>query len=274
PDRGGLGGTLCCRTAWSHTGEFRRTRVAPVRSTGELETRRCAGPDSDRVGAARVNLTVSLAGHTNVWRFRGSRQLEAWLASRPWLDRGGVRVVRVALGANVQEFADAAVRAIRAEDGGRSHLRPQRLEPGRLTEGLEAAVAEALELPPRLGRRAYLDQVAHLMTIRPLVFLADAVRTRNGVMLADSAATIIEELAKVKATSRVTVPLFDDAEGLPAADSLDFSTGAPVHATLEEAEARLWSAYLHARIAWEAAGNLERARRWDLDASVGSLPAG
>src|SRR5262249_46761278 len=147
-----------------------------------------------------------------------------------------------------------------------------------LAEGLEAAIGDVLELTKQIRRREWLERGAELISIRPMVFFADAVNAPNSVALADSASTLVEELAKLGSAYPVAVILFEGPEEARDADDLDFRIGGPIHATLdaedELADARLWPAYLHARLAWEAAGELERARRWDTTRAIAALPCG
>jgi hypothetical protein len=211
-----------------------------------------------------VNLPVRLAGHTATWRFRDSDDLDAWLAGQPWRQQGGVKVLRIAAAELAPELAAAIARAVRGSDDV-GDVRVRALSTAALAAGLRTAVGESLELPGGTDRREYLRLLARELGT-PTVFVAEPAEWPAGAALLHDADELSEEVARSPSAPAVTFVLLDTPERPLSGLAADLATGRPVDSLFRLASGPdlvLWRAYVHARLAWEAAGDLARAKRAD-----------
>jgi hypothetical protein len=224
-----------------------------------------------------MNMLVTLAGVPFSWRFRDSQPLDAWLLEQSWVGRNEVRVVRVRE-AFVGEMVEALRRAVRAADDGLSGVRVREADPDRLESGLLGAIGSSLELPATLARPAALRATAERLAGPPTVFLVapleeeegapgrtmSEAQARFGPHLFGEAVEWADQMNKLAA--RVTVILLDTPRSRLTAKAFDLSVGLPADCLLAdpgESIERLWRAYVHMRLAWEAAGDPGRAADWD-----------
>jgi hypothetical protein len=216
-----------------------------------------------------VNLLVTLAGVPFSWRFRDSRPLDSWLEEQPWMLRNEARVVRVRAGFT-SETVEALRRAVRAADDGLSGVRVREADLDRLESGLLAAIASSLELPATLARPAALRATAERLAGAPTVFLVPPPEEESealssfGPHLFGEAVEWAEQMGK--SGVRLTVVLLDTPRSRLANKCFDLSVGLPADCLLgdlSESDERLWRAYVHLRLAWEAAGDPGRALHWD-----------
>jgi hypothetical protein len=217
-------------------------------------------------------LTITLAGHTADWRFRDSAALDAWLASAPWQNRSEVRVVRVSAAELAPVFMEALTQAVRKHDNGRSGVAFHALGVGPLTGGLPAALAELLEVPGGLNRFEMMQQTARALSGRPGVILVPPAREPR-LRLLEEATDWLDRLRRANPAVQVAMLLLDTPRQRLAGRVFDLSVGLPVDRLLGGATnaGGLWRGYLHYRLAWESAGDLERAQAAE---GARSLPAG
>jgi hypothetical protein len=205
-------------------------------------------------------LTITLAGHTADWRFRDSAALDAWLASAPWQNRSEVRVVRVSSPELAPVFMAALTRAVRGHDAGRSGVAFHEVGVGQLAAGLPAALAELLEVPGGLNRFEMMRQTARALAGRPGVILVPPTGEPGTGQLAQ-ATDWLDRLRRADPAVQVAMLLLDTPRERLAGKVFDLSVGLPVDRLLSGGGSAgvLWRGYLHHRLAWESAGDLERA---------------
>jgi hypothetical protein len=219
-----------------------------------------------------VNLTVTVAEHSAEWRFRDSARLEAWLATRPWLSRNEARWLRVSAPHYAAGFLARVRRTIRGHDDGASGVSFAEVRPEPLADGLAAALADALEVPPA-GRHELFGRLAERLTEQPTVFLVPP-PPGGRLQPLEEVSECLERLGKGPAAARVLLVLVDTPRQRMAGAGFDLSVGLPAGGLLAAgpSEEPLWRAYLHHRLAWEAAGDLEAVAEWEED--VGPVPTG
>ncbi len=222
-----------------------------------------------------MNLSIHLAGHTSTWEFRDSAALEGWCRNRPWVDGGGIQVARISSAGYAQEMALALRRAIRAYDDALSEVRVELLQAEELERGITGALKERWGISPSLPRRQQLVLLSHHFVSPPRVLLLNVAGTPLGLPLLDEAEQLADEIPKIESAAVFSLVLIDTAAALRSA-AHDLSVGGPQEHLLRSLEAPLpvvWYSYVHARLAWEVAGELSRARRWD-EEGFGTLPMG
>jgi hypothetical protein len=214
-----------------------------------------------------MNLPVTLAGCPGCWRFRGSAALDAWLLGRPWGAHGGVRVVRAGSPGQAEELARAVRRTVRGHDDGDADVQVH-LVPGP-TPGLSlrGLLERVLELPPAADRQAYLRHAALAFSAWPtvIVVLPAGGGAADPRLVAD-ARELADHVGQVVPHARATLVFLDTPTAPQDAEALDFTVGSPTDPVLgdpDRRDAAFWGGYVHARLAWEAAGDLARARAWD-----------
>jgi hypothetical protein len=226
-----------------------------------------------------MNLRISLAGYVTAWSFRDSGALDDWLAGRPWIEHGGVKVVRAPGAEYAPEVAALLRRVVRAYDDGATEVRFHPLYGESLVSGLGPAIREALELSETPGTRAWYRQAAEALSLRPAVLIGlppvDVSRPAAGgddrsapapPGLHAAALDFLEQISRIDPPAVATLILLDTPQHPLAADAYDLTVGSPVDGVLRELEAGepvLWRAYVHTRLAWEAGGDPARASRWN-----------
>jgi len=210
---------------------------------------------------------VELAGFCAHWRFEGSRALYDWFKERPWLSGGGTRALRVGSSGSVAPIADAVRRAVRWHDDGASSVRTL---VGALNESTAtplASICEALEVAPDPSRRTTIHRLAQVLDHHPAVVVLDASESSpDAVACLDPLESLVDELPKVHAPAALVALVLGREFGLREAD--DFSHGEPIEGPwlyLGD-RSRSWRSYVHVRISWETAGDIDRAKRWGADA--------
>lgn len=201
-----------------------------------------------------MELPVTLNGHRAAWVYRGSRELGAWLESQPWLRGGGV--VRLRLGTSTGDIdllVDGLRRAVRgADEAGHQPVVASLPIVDKLVSTLQAELCGAAEA----DERRVVDECSFKHRLILCI-------TESGGPIAAEARAFSDRARKVApdfATAFVIISTGSDAaEG----DELDFTSGAPddhVLRLLDDTQDRLFRSYLHARVAWESAGAINRAR--------------
>lgn len=204
---------------------------------------------------------VELVGHAALWRFPGSRPLAEWLAWRPWIVDGGVRVLRVDLG-GAPALTVAIEREVHGLDVGASGVRFRRVEITTQARAILPAVCDALEVTTSAGRRATLTSLAAVLRSATWVLFLDMSSVAGvPVSALDAIEELRDDLAKLPESASLTAFALVRSGG--ARGALDFTRGAPLDPPVELLDAPLtWRCYVHTRLAWECAGECARARRW------------
>jgi hypothetical protein len=213
-----------------------------------------------------MNVPVTLGGFPAAWRFRDSAGLDAWLGEAPWARQGGARVVRIAAAGLAGEMARGIRRAVRAHDDGDRDVQVYLAETGLAAAGLRSVLARVLDLPDEPDRRAFLQSAARLLSGWPTLLVVPAAEPGADPRLWRDAVELVEQLGKVQADARATIVLLDTPAAPVAEEAFDLTVGAladPVLADPDRRDQDLWRAYVHARLAWESAGDLARALAWD-----------
>lgn len=213
-----------------------------------------------------VNLPVNLAGHPALWRFPGSPMLEELFAAAPWSNGGGVRIVRTVRGYG-RAVADMLGREARVAEGGLLDLRVLTIPPERLTAGLEVAL-EGLRRPgidPAPAGPERTDYLADWLTDQPTVLLIGPAPAGLAPGVLADVRDLYDWTLKKNSRLAVTALVLDTPEERAGGSHIDLTVGWPVDSTLpaySDGVGRLWRAYLHARVAWETAGDLSCATCW------------
>ncbi|MBY0229613.1 MAG: hypothetical protein K2W96_10065 [Gemmataceae bacterium] len=209
-----------------------------------------------------MNVPLTLAGHLANWRFRSSQDFDNWLNSRPWNDRGGVRVLRLGAASLGDLMARAVRRAVRGHDDGERDIHVPILPFPKGGGTPLQVLQQAVDMPGSGGRPEQLRQVVGGLRAYPSVAVVLPPESAPPAGWAKSAAALVDELRKFDEEARATFVLLDTAAHPLSMDPFDFTVGGPSDAVLAS-EAALWRAYAHARLAWETAGDAARAQRWD-----------
>lgn len=217
---------------------------------------------------------ITLGGHRASWTFHGSTALASWLGARPWIEGGGLAFIRCG-GPNAADFLAEALRgATHGADAGASNLRLVPLETRSAIAGFATCLAETLGLPVPDRLRTFAEKVGEVLEGRTLLFVGrlDASPSVNFV---SEAAELKDLLTKLPTQPALTVIVVYEGEELThSALTFDFTSGRPIEsvlAPLETIGAGPWNAYLHHRLAWECAGDLELSLEYAADATIDSL---
>jgi hypothetical protein len=221
-----------------------------------------------------VQPAITLGGHRAPWAFHGSAALASWLGARPWIEGGGLAFVRCG-GPNAADFLAEALRgATHGADAGASELRLMPLETGRAPFGFSTCLADTLGLPAPERLRTFAEKVGEALEGRTRLFIG-RLDTAPSVNFISEAAELKDLLTKLPSQPALTMIVIYQGEGLlHSALTFDFTSGRPIEsvlAPLETIGAGQWSAYLHHRLAWECAGNLELALAWAGELAIDSL---
>jgi hypothetical protein len=216
-----------------------------------------------------MNVPVTLGGFPASWRFRDSGGLDAWLGELPWAGTGGARLVRIASAGLAGEMARAIRRAVRGHDDGDRDVQVYLVEPGEAAAGLQAVLRGVLGLPDEpdpSDRRSFLSSAGRLLAGWPTVIVLPAVEPGADPRLWRDAQEIAAGVARAQPDAQATIVLLDTPAAPLADEAFDLTVGAladPVLADPDRRDVELWRAYVHARLAWESAGDLARALAWD-----------
>ena len=209
-----------------------------------------------------MNVPVTLAAHTANWRFRSSADLDAWLSTRPWEAKGGMRVLRLGGTSLGGLMARAVRRAVRSHDDGERDVHVPIIPFPTGTATPLQALQAAVDLHPQGGRPEQMRQAVNSLRAYPSVVVVQPPTAAPPPGFARGTRDLIDELRKFDAEARATLVLLDTAAHPLSPDPFDFTVGGPSDAVLAS-DADLWKAYVHARLAWETAGDLARAQAWD-----------
>jgi hypothetical protein len=204
-------------------------------------------------------LHIELAGHAGYWRFPGTVGFAQWLADCPWFEQGGACVLHLPGRSDGRAFADAVERAVHGWDRGVSGARVELMDGGALRGDLRASVARHVGIPAEAATWQVREALARLLAERPTVIVVMPPAPDCAIDLWQEAAALRDEMSKTDFAPPLTWIVLDNA--LARTDSrvaFDYTRGQPVFGvfdTARSAPAALWSAYVHARLAWEAGGD-------------------
>lgn len=213
-----------------------------------------------------MDLRVSLAQFETSWRFVDSGQLETWLASRPWVDGGGVRLLRASGPAQATLLTEALPARVHAVDQGRTNV-DALLVPGFEEAGDVRALAKrAFDIQPSSTRRV-LELAADVLSHQRTLLVLDGTRLPDGAVRAfiEAAMQLASDVAKLRPSVALPVLVIHSPSFPASAGSWSFTSGGPLGEVLGRADAQpsaRWAAYVHIRLAWESAGDLDVALEW------------
>lgn len=213
-----------------------------------------------------MDLRVSLAQFETQWRFVDSGQLEAWLAGRPWVDSGGVRLLRASGPAQATLLTEALPARVHAVDQGRTNVDTTLLRGFEEGGDVRTLAQLAFGIQPTSTRRV-LELAADVLGHQRTLLVLDGTRLPDGAVRAfiEVATQLTSDVAKLRPSVALPVlvlhsPGFPHAEG-----SWSFTSGGPLGEVLGRPDAQpsaRWAAYVHIRLAWESAGELDVALEW------------
>lgn len=203
---------------------------------------------------------VALAGIRLTWRFGTDTRFASWLRERPWTSRGGVVVAHVTGPEQAAVVSELAVARLRESDGqklGRDlELRLCELDPD-LPSPLQQ-VQRWLEMPVQVPGSAFtLRDTARRVAELERVWIVSCHAGGPDRPWRTGLRCHVEDLNKADADARLAVVvLTPDA---PDPDGVDLRCGQIAGPLGAQGALARWDAYVHTRLAWEAAGNLDRA---------------
>lgn len=211
-----------------------------------------------------MDLPVTLAGHSATWTFHGSRDLDSWIESQPWLRGGGVVTIHLGPGTEFDTVVDALRRAVRAADD--AGYQPTVL-PLLVDDDIRSSLSEALCGSAAVPDRQLAEECAYKHKVIVALSSDGGVAAREAAEFSDVARKLVPDFS----TAFVVTATATEAED----EALDFATGVPRQQLLrlfDETRERVFRAYLHVRIAWESGGCLSAAR--ELDSAAIAIPIG
>ncbi len=151
--------------------------------------------------------------------------------TRPWLEGGALRVVRVGAPEMAAAIFATLRGTVRRYDDGRSGVVFHEVAAAELLGGVAAAVAAALELPAGLNRLELLVRTAERLADRPTVLLLPP-PLEPRPQLGDEAAQWVDRLEKIDPRVRVLMILLDTPEQRVVGEVFDLSLGLPAERLL------------------------------------------
>ncbi len=213
-----------------------------------------------------MRIPVRLGGHTHTWRFPDSGRLADWIDARPWTERSTVEVIRVSDARTADAVYNAVRRGAVGADCGAAGLQCHDVDPAKVAaRGFAAALADCLGVAPAADRYTLHQRLAGEPALCLVGPLGDD--CQNAVPEAVESADLI---GKLNLSARICV-FFADTQAKPlTGPAFDLTAGAPAFGPdwLSLPREQRWGAYLHVRLAWEAAGDPARA----LDMAADILP--
>ena len=204
-------------------------------------------------------LQIELAGHTGYWRFPGTVAFSHWLADCPWSTQGGACVLRLPGCSDGIAFAEAAECAIHGWDRGMSGARVETLDGPALNSCLRDSVAQRVGIPREASTWQIREALARLFAERPTVIVVTPAVPGSTTDIWQEATALRDEMSKTDFGPPLTWVLMDNALGrMDSRVAFDYTRGQPVFGvfdTVKRDTGSLWSAYVHARLAWEAGGD-------------------
>lgn len=207
-----------------------------------------------------MQVDIQLSGVTSSWRFPGSATLQTWLERRPWLDDGGLCVLRTPDSATGMLF-DAIRRSAHSVHGDDGHFSVRLVMCG---GGLETP-CQALTNHFNLNRSALESRDAIRLNLRDkrqlLVF---AERSAVSIDEWEAFAALIEHLSKSALAVPLAIAILDARSQLNCEPVCQFVFGYSNLQVFEGAaaldELAVWKRYLHMRSWWDAGGYLAHAQ--------------
>jgi hypothetical protein len=213
-----------------------------------------------------MDLRVSLAQFETQWRFVDSGRLEAWLASRPWVDGGGVRLLRASGPAQATLLTEALPERVHAVDQGRTNVDTLLVRSFDAVGDVRALAKLVFDIQPSSTRRA-LELAADVLSHQRTLLVLEGTRLPEEAVRAfiEAATQLASDVAKLRPSVALPV-LVIHSPGLPCAEGgWSFTSGGPLGEVLGRSDAQpsaRWAAYVHMRLAWESAGELDVALEW------------
>jgi hypothetical protein len=164
------------------------------------------------------------------------------------------------------EMTRAVRRTVRGLDDGDRDVQVYIIDEALASAGLKAIIASVLTLPEEPDRRAFLAQAARMLAGWATVIVVPAVGPGADPNLWRDSRELVDQLVRLQADARATIVLLDTPQAPLAPDAFDLTVGGladPVLADADRPDPQLWRAYVHARLAWETAGDLARALAWN-----------
>ena len=198
------------------------------------------------------------------WAYRGARELCDWVLERPWATGEPVRRLLTAGGAAADLIArwveELAWRAEK-EGGGAS---VSVVDGAAARPGLDEVLSAELGIARAGDRSAWLSSVADGLAVRPILFLVRFDEVPGpGEAWTEAATDLLADLRKVLGGPTAAVLVLERETG--SSRDLDFRCGLPLPdpTWMEDSVQEAWRCYVHMRVAWEAAGDLSLALRWN-----------
>jgi hypothetical protein len=223
-----------------------------------------------------MRVDLELAGCRTAWRFQGSATLQVWLDQRPWMEQGGLCVVR----APADRFTlDQLVIAIRKaayaanEDVGYFTVRvvPCGAGAGTPREALMRHFDLAPNTPPMAAREPIRLKLSDRRQL--LVFVEEGPVSADDW---DAFIALCEHYRKAAHAVPLAVVALDTRAQLTCEPVCHFTTGYADGQVLADAaetgDAILWARYLHMRAWWDSGGAVPHA--WALSRRMIEIKVG
>jgi hypothetical protein len=189
-------------------------------------------------------------------------RLSSWLQSVPWVETGGIRVIKTADHTLVPILAETLTRTSRACDpSGWLRIYESLDNPAC---SLSCAMTQMVSgTPAELNARKLRDRISDVLADHPCIFLIKGERGTARKMY-EEASALEDQISKTEVRYPLVIVFFDNAgEPMFPRDDFDLTVGYPIETTLAgmtQTDSEVWGRYLHARTAWEVAGNLDEAQ--------------
>jgi hypothetical protein len=220
-----------------------------------------------------MDLLVTLAGSEARWRFADSLQLETWLAARPWVEGGGVRLVETSGAEQARLLQEALPAAVHAWDQGRSNVVTRVLSEFSEKADARELVAAGLQGPAETSARRALEAGVRVLSEQQTLVVLDGTQLGEAAVrrFVDVATQACSDMAKLSPLAALTAVVLHPPGLRHSEPSWRFAFGGPTGELLGRADAprsQQWASYLHTRLAWEVAGSLDAALQWNPYASA------
>ncbi len=212
-------------------------------------------------------LEISLAGFSSHWTFRGSRQFGAWAEARPWLQEGGICVLRTESSSVGDLMIPSICQTVHGLNAGESRLDIRRVVCGGKAGTPIQSLLQEFELDATISPFEAREKIRACLLDRSILLIFVELAA---VPLDDWEALVnlLEYYRKSTNPIHLSALIVDGRGIVNYNPNCDFVTGRPTHHVLsdvssESEEAAHWPAYLHQRIVWEAGGSLGYAKSLD-----------
>lgn len=219
-----------------------------------------------------ITVEITLGGRALEWRPTHGQEVLSWLLGRPWTERGQVLLWQLVEDTTRREAAiEQLVQALVALDGGASGVRGVWVRAEGQRETLDAAIARDLPGSVRPVGPAIVEHLARMNDLRPVVLLVSCDGPMHGWV--EQGRRLVDLARQQRPSVPLTIILaaHSDRDTRRSYDHelLHAWPAEPLSSELMRGAERLWPLYLHHRLAWEVAGDLDMLRRMHLDASEG-----